>query len=113
MNDLMRPTLYNAFHAIKPVVKTKERLITADIVGPICESGDFLAVNREISDVKNGDFLAVMSAGAYGFTMSSNYCSRLRIPEVMVKDDLFYVVRARQEYEDLIAGESTPPFLEN
>lgn len=113
MNDLMRPTLYNAFHAIKPVVKTKKRSIIADIVGPICETGDFLALDREIADVKNGDFLAVMSAGAYGFTMSSNYCSRLRIPEVMVKDDLFYVVRARQEYEDLIAGESIPPFLEN
>jgi len=113
MNDLMRPTLYNAFHAIKPVVKTKKRSIIADIVGPICETSDFLAVNREISNVKTGDLLAVMSAGAYGFTMSSNYCSRPRVAEVMVKDDRFYVVRARQEYADLIAGESIPPFLEN
>lgn len=111
MNDLMRPSLYKAFHAIQPVVKTAHALIKADVVGPICESGDFLAVDREIPDVKQGDLLAVMSAGAYGFTMSSNYCSRLRVPEVMVADDRFYVVRARQTYEDLVAGETIPSFL--
>lgn len=111
MNDLMRPSLYNAFHAIQPVVKTDQALIAADVVGPICESGDFLAVDRRIPDVRQGDLLAVMSAGAYGFTMSSNYCSRPRIPEVMVKGDRFHVVRARQNYEDLVAGESIPPFL--
>lgn len=111
MNDLMRPSLYQAFHAIQPVVKTALAPIKADVVGPICESGDFLALDREIPDVKQGDLLAVMSAGAYGFTMSSNYCSRLRVPEVMVKDDRFYVVRARQTYEDLVAGETIPPFL--
>jgi diaminopimelate decarboxylase len=113
MNDLMRPSLYNAFHAMKPVVKTDGATIKADVVGPICESGDFLAVDREIADVKQGDLLAVMSAGAYGFTMSSNYCSRTRVPEVMVKDDQFYVVRQRQNYEDLIEGESIPAFLED
>ena len=111
MNDLMRPSLYKAFHAIQPVVKTVHAPIKADVVGPICESGDFLAVDREIPDVKQGDLLAVMSAGAYGFTMSSNYCSRLRVPEVMVAEDRFYVVRARQTYEDLVAGETIPPFL--
>ncbi|MEE8431592.1 MAG: diaminopimelate decarboxylase [Candidatus Desulfatibia sp.] len=111
MNDLMRPSLYKAFHAIQPVVKTAHTSIKADVVGPICESGDFLALDREIPDVKQGDLLAVMSAGAYGFTMSSNYCSRLRVPEVMAKDDRFYVVRARQTYEDLVAGETIPPFL--
>ena len=111
MNDLMRPSLYKAFHAIQPVVKTVHAPIKADVVGPICESGDFLALDREIPDVKQGDLLAVMSAGAYGFTMSSNYCSRLRVPEVMVADDRFYVVRARQTYEDLVAGETIPPFL--
>ena len=111
MNDLMRPSLYKAFHAIQPVVKTAHAPIKADVVGPICESGDFLAVDREIPDVKQGDLLAVMSAGAYGFTMSSNYCSRLRVPEVMVADDRFYVVRARQTYEDLVAGETIPSFL--
>ncbi len=113
MNDLMRPTLYNAFHAIKPVVTTEDPPIMADVVGPICETGDFLAVERKISDVKQGDLLAVMSAGAYGFTMSSNYCSRPRVAEVMVKDDRFYVVKDRQNYEDLVAGESIPPFLED
>ncbi|MBC8431803.1 MAG: diaminopimelate decarboxylase [Desulfobacterales bacterium] len=111
MNDLMRPSLYKAFHAIQPVVKTAHAPIKADVVGPICESGDFLAVDREIPDVKQGDLLAVMSAGAYGFTMSSNYCSRLRVPEVMVADERFYVVRARQTYEDLVAGETIPSFL--
>lgn len=112
MNDLVRPSLYNAFHAIDPVVISEEdELIKADVVGPICETGDFLAADRMISNVKRDDLLAVMSAGAYGFTMSSNYCSRLKVAEVMVKDDQFYVIRARQDYEDLIKGESIPPFL--
>jgi diaminopimelate decarboxylase len=111
MNDLMRPTLYNAFHAIEPVVVTDGHPITADVVGPICETGDFLAVDRKIPDVNQGDLLALMSAGAYGFTMSSNYCSRPKVAEVMVKDDAFHVVRARQSYDDLIAGESIPPFI--
>lgn len=113
MNDLARPSLYKAFHAVKPVIKSENESIKADIVGPICESGDFLAADRKISNVKRDDLLAVMSAGAYGFTMSSNYCSRLRVPEVMVKKDQFYVIRTRQEYEDLVAGESIPSFLEN
>ena len=112
MNDLMRPTLYNAFHAIEPVIDNDGREITADVVGPICETGDFLATDRKISDVMKGDLLAVMSAGAYGFTMSSNYCSRPRVAEVMVKEDQFYVVRDRESYQDLVKGESIPPFLE-
>ncbi len=112
MNDLMRPTLYNAFHAIEPVVNSKKNLIVADVVGPICESSDFLAVDRNICDVQSGDLLAVMSAGAYGYVMSSNYCSRPRVAEVMVRDNLFHVVKARENYEDLIRGESLPPFFE-
>ena len=112
MNDLVRPTLYDAFHAIKPVVELDEgEQIVADVVGPICETGDFLAVDRRIADLRQGDLLAVMSAGAYGFVMSSNYCSRLKVAEVMVRDDEFHVIRARQDYEDLIKGESIPPFL--
>ncbi len=111
MNDLARPSLYKAFHAIEPVVKSENESIKADIVGPICESGDFLAADRVIPNVKREDLLAVMSSGAYGFTMSSNYCSRLRVAEVMVNGDEFHVVRARQNYEDLIKGESIPPFL--
>jgi diaminopimelate decarboxylase len=112
MNDLLRPTLYNAFHAIEPVVNSNENQIIADVVGPICESSDFLAVDRNIYNVKSGDLLAVMSAGAYGFVMSSNYCSRLRVAEVMVKDDRFHVIKTRETYEDLVRGESLPPFLE-
>ena len=112
MNDLMRPTLYSAFHAIEPVIDNDGQEVTADVVGPICETGDFLATDRKISDVMKGDLLAVMSAGAYGFTMSSNYCSRLRVAEVMVKEDKFYVVRDRESYQDLVKGESIPPFLE-
>jgi len=112
MNDLLRPTLYNAFHAIEPVVNLEENMIVADVVGPICESSDFLAVDRSICDVKSGDLLAVMSAGAYGYVMSSNYCSRPRVAEVMVKDDRFHVIKTRENYEDLVRGESLPPFFE-
>ncbi len=111
MNDLIRPTLYEAFHAIKPVVDSGGEEIKADIVGPICESGDFLALGRKIKKVKQGDLLAVMSSGAYGFVMSSNYCSRLKIPEVMVNGDNFQVIRKRQKYEDLTRGEIIPSFL--
>jgi len=111
MNDLVRPTLYKAFHAIKPVVISGEGEMTADIVGPICESGDFMALGRVMPKVGQGELLSVMSAGAYGFVMSSNYCSRLKIPEVLVKDDKFYVARKRQKYEDLTRGENIPSFL--
>lgn len=114
MNDLMRPTLYNAFHAIEPIVKKSqnEQIITADVVGPICETGDFLAIDRQITDVKKGDLLAVMSAGAYGFSMSSNYCSRLKPAEVMVKGDQFHIIRTRQNYKDLMRNESIPAFID-
>ncbi|HID30340.1 MAG TPA: diaminopimelate decarboxylase [Desulfobacterales bacterium] len=111
MNDLVRPSLYEAYHAIEPVVRGQRETIRADVVGPICESGDFLAKDRDTPRVQAGDLLAVMSAGAYGFTMSSNYNSRPRVPEVMVKEDHFHVVRARESYEDLTKGESIPPFL--
>lgn len=111
MNDLVRPTLYEAFHAIKPVINSDNEEIKADIVGPICESGDFLALDRNIQKVGQGDLLAVMSSGAYGFVMSSNYCSRLKIPEVMVNDDKFQVTRKRQKYGDLARGEIIPAFL--
>ncbi|MBW2108542.1 MAG: diaminopimelate decarboxylase, partial [Deltaproteobacteria bacterium] len=112
MNDLARPALYNAYHAIEPVVKNRrQNTVRADVVGPICESGDFLARDRRIPRVRAGDLLAVMSAGAYGFSMSSNYNSRPRAAEVMVREDDFHVIRARESYEDLIAGESIPDFL--
>jgi diaminopimelate decarboxylase len=111
MNDLMRPTLYNAFHAIEPVVRNQAPLTVADVVGPICESGDFLAVDRDLPEASAGDLLAVMSTGAYGFVMSSNYCSRTRVAEVMVKDNQYHVVRQRENYQDLVQGESIPVFM--
>ncbi len=105
MNDLLRPSLYNAFHEIKPVKKTKNETITADIVGPVCESGDFLAKNREIQKSKRGELLAVMSAGAYGFVMSSNYNSRRRAAEVIVDGTKFFIARERETYDNLVQNE--------
>ncbi len=112
MNDLVRPSLYNAYHEIKPVEEKKASTIKADIVGPICESGDFLAKDREISQLNQGDFLAIFSAGAYGYSMSSNYNARRRSAEVLVKDKEYFVVKKRETYADFVRGESTPPFLE-
>ncbi len=111
MNDLIRPTLYEAFHEVLPVVKTRTKPLTVDVVGPICETGDFLAQNRKINAYKPGDLLAVMSAGAYGFTMSSNYNARPRVAEVLVKGDQYYIIRQRETFEDLIRGETIPDFL--
>jgi diaminopimelate decarboxylase len=111
MNDLLRPTLYNAFHAIEPVVRSEAALNVADVVGPICESGDFLAVDRNLADVDGGELLAVMSTGAYGFVMSSNYCSRPRVAEVMVKGGQYKVVEKRESYQDLVRGETIPSFM--
>lgn len=113
MNDLMRPSLYNSFHAIQPVQEKRRGKLQADIVGPICESGDFLAKSREVDAYEPGDLLAVMSAGAYGFSMSSTYNSRPRVAEVMVQGDRFYTIRQRETYEDLIRGEEIPHFLLN
>jgi diaminopimelate decarboxylase len=111
MNDLARPSLYDAYHAIKPVTHVKRSSFVADVVGPICESGDFFARDRKLPAFEPGDLLALMSAGAYGFTMSSNYNSRPRVPEVMVKGDQFRVVRERETYKNLIQGESIPTFF--
>lgn len=111
MNDLLRPSLYNAFHNILPVRKKKREKIIADIVGPICESSDFLAKDREINQPEQGDLLAVMSAGAYGFTMSSNYNSRPRAAEVLVKGKDFFVIRERETYKDLVQRVKIPEFL--
>lgn len=108
MNDLARPSLYDAFHAIQPVVRRGEEVEVADVVGPICESGDFLSRGKEVPLCAQGDLLAVMSAGAYGFSMSSNYNSRPRVAEVLVKGDSFHVIRRRETYEDLVAGEMIP-----
>ncbi len=109
MNDLIRPALYQGFHEIVPVTEHPlEDAVTADVVGPICESGDFLAQNRRIADVRPGELLAVMSAGAYGFSMSSNYNSRPMAAEILVDGDTWHTIRRRQTRQDLIAGESIP-----
>ncbi len=113
MNDLIRPTLYDAHHEIAPVIQrpaTSAR-ITADIVGPVCETGDYLAHDREMARVEAGDLLAVSSAGAYGAVQASTYNSRLLIPEVLVNGDRFHVIRPRQSYDDLIGLDSIPDWL--
>ena len=111
MNDLIRPALYGSYQAIRPVVERKVETIVADVVGPICESGDFFAKDREIPKPNPGDLLAVMSAGAYGFTMASNYNAHPRPPEILVDGREFHVVRRRESFEDLIRGEVIPPAL--
>ena len=111
MNDLARPSLYGSYHAIVPVRGSARKKVTADVVGPVCESGDFFARDRRLPQVRRGDLLAVMSAGAYGFSMSSNYNSRPRAAEVMVKGARYEVVRRREPVLELAAGEKTASFL--
>ncbi|WP_369179025.1 diaminopimelate decarboxylase [Candidatus Thiodubiliella endoseptemdiera] len=105
MNDLLRPSFYNAYHNVLPINQNPTGITAQwDIVGPICETGDFLAKNRDLS-LSEGDYLAVMSAGAYGFTMSSNYNSRPRVAEVMVSDTKHQCIRKRETIQDLFAQE--------
>ena len=111
MNDLMRPSLYDAYHHIVPVARKKRNMIKTDIVGPICESGDFLAKGRKIEKVNRGEYLSVMSAGAYGMSMSSNYNSRPFVAEVMVNGKTHSLIRKRGSYEDLIRNENIPGYL--
>lgn len=114
MNDLLRPSLYEAHHDIQPVIKNESNMVNmVDVVGPICESGDFLAKDRKMPLSQSGDLLAIMSAGAYGFTMSSNYNSRPRVAEVLVKGKDIFVIRKRESFEDLIRGESIPEIFLN
>ena len=102
MNDLIRPAIYSAYHHIVPVVERNSKYIKTDVVGPICETGDFLALDREIPYVERGDYLAVLSAGAYGFAMSSQYNARPRACEVLVEKGSVKVIRKRETYEDII-----------
>jgi diaminopimelate decarboxylase len=113
MNDLIRPTLYEAHHDILPVVQPAPgaNRIVADVVGPVCESGDFLALDRTLSEPKPGDLLAVMTAGAYGAVQSGSYNTRALVPEVLVKDDQYALVRPRVEVEALIAMDRLAPWL--
>ncbi|WP_409561845.1 diaminopimelate decarboxylase [Hyphomicrobium sp. MC8b] len=113
MNDLIRPTLYEAYHDIWPVAEARSELapIQQDIVGPVCETGDYLAEDRALPPFEPGDLISVMTAGAYGAVMSSTYNSRLLIPEVLVDGDKYAVVRPRPSYDDLIGADHLPPWL--
>jgi diaminopimelate decarboxylase len=108
MNDLIRPSLYGSYHEIQPAEKKHRPSKVMDVVGPICESSDFFAKDRYLPEMQPGELLAVMSAGAYGFAMASNYNSRTRAAEVLVQGEKFYVTRKRESWEDLIRNESIP-----
>jgi diaminopimelate decarboxylase len=111
MNDLVRPSFYGSYHDIQPVVRNQRDSRVVDVVGPICESSDFIARDRSLPMMQQGELLAVMSAGAYGFSMASNYNSRTRAAEVLVDGDQFHIVRERESWEDLVRGESVPEFI--
>jgi diaminopimelate decarboxylase len=111
MNDLVRPSLYGSYHFVQEVSRSRKETEIVDVVGPICESGDFLARDRGMPMPAQGDYLAVMSAGAYGFSMSSNYNSRPRAPEVLVKGGEYRVIRQRETWEDLVRLETIPDHL--
>ena len=110
MNDLLRPSHYNAFHRISAVhEKAGAALRRVDVVGPVCESGDYLGLDRELPLMEVGELLAVWSSGAYGFCMSSNYNSRPRAAEILVDGDRFGVIRERESFEDLVRNERSEP----
>jgi diaminopimelate decarboxylase len=113
MNDLIRPTLYDAFHDIRPVVEQPAQAprMTADVVGPVCETGDFLGLDRDLPKLDSGDLIAIGTAGAYGAVQAGTYNSRLLVPEVLVAGDRFHVVRPRGTYDELIALDSVPDWL--
>ncbi len=113
MNDLIRPTLYEAYHEVRPVILTAANAprIKADIVGPVCETGDYLALDREMPMPRTGDLMAVGSAGAYGAVQAGTYNTRRLVPEVLVHGDRFHVIRSRPTYEDIIGLDSVPDWL--
>jgi diaminopimelate decarboxylase len=115
MNDLIRPTLYEAYHEVWPVAEARGRepSVMQDVVGPVCETGDYLAVERELPPFRTSDLMAVMTAGAYGAVMSSTYNTRLLVPEVLVNGDQYAVVRPRPSYDDLIGADRLPPWIES
>jgi diaminopimelate decarboxylase len=113
MNDLIRPTLYDAHHEMQPVTESAPgaRRIKADVVGPVCESGDFLALGRDMAEPRPGDLLAVMTAGAYGAVQAGTYNTRPLIPEVLVRDGEWALVRPRLDADQLIGLDKLPPWL--
>ena len=110
MNDLLRPAMYDAYHDIRPVRPRAGEPSPYDVVGPICETGDTFTRDRALPPLQAGDLVAFMTAGAYGAAMSSEYNSRLLVPEVLVKGDQFAVVRPRPTYDDMLAREASPPW---
>jgi diaminopimelate decarboxylase len=106
MNDLMRPSLYNAFHSITPVLRQSRSFETVDVVGPICESGDFLALNRKLPRMEEGDLLAIFDAGAYGMSLASNYNTRRRPAEVLIEEKSIRLIRRRETISDLLRTET-------
>ncbi|MER8371466.1 diaminopimelate decarboxylase [Mesorhizobium sp. M1338] len=113
MNDLIRPTLYDAFHDIRPVVQPPADAprMMVDVVGPVCETGDYIGLDRDLPRLKSGDLIAVFTAGAYGAVQAGTYNTRLLVPEVLVDGDRFHVVRPRLSYDDLIGLDSVPDWL--
>jgi len=113
MNDLIRPTLYEAHHDILPVREAAagSAAITADVVGPVCETGDYLALDRRLPELEAGDLIAIMTAGAYGAVQSGTYNTRPLVPEVLVKDDQYAIVRPRLDVDTLIAMDKPAPWL--
>jgi diaminopimelate decarboxylase len=113
MNDLVRPTLYDAWHDIRPVVEPSPDAVhgVVDVVGPVCETGDYLALGRDLPALESGDLIAVGTAGAYGAVQAGTYNTRLLVPEVLVAGDRYHVVRPRGSYEELIGLDSLPEWL--
>jgi diaminopimelate decarboxylase len=113
MNDLIRPTLYEAHHDILPVRQADAgaKMLTADVVGPVCETGDYLALDRKLPQLAAGDLIVIMTAGAYGAVQSGTYNTRPLVPEVLVKGDQYAVVRPRIDVDALIAMDRTAPWL--
>jgi len=113
MNDLIRPTLYDAFHDIRPVVQPPADTprMMVDVVGQVCETGDYLGLDRDLPRLKAGDLIAVSTAGAYGAVQAGTYNTRLLVPEVLVDGDRFHIVRPRLTYDDLIGLDSVPGWL--
>jgi len=113
MNDLVRPTLYDAHHDVMPVREPSRTApwIMADIVGPVCETGDYLALDRKMPELQSGDLFAIMTAGAYGAVQAGTYNTRPLVPEVMVKGDRFHIIRPRLEVEEIIAMDRVPDWF--
>jgi diaminopimelate decarboxylase len=111
MNDLLRPAMYDAFHDIRPVAPRLGAKLAHDVVGPVCETGDTFTRDRRLEPLEAGDLVAFMTAGAYGAAMASEYNSRPLVPEVLVRNDLFAVVRARPSHQEMLAKERTAPWL--